>query len=61
MRFVDLVDFFSRLVDFSQEQNQILRLQTSFCQFQTWLLPGLRFHIGILAEKSTQSTFKQTE
>ena len=34
--------FKCRLVDFSQEQNQILRLQTSFCQFQTWLLPGLR-------------------
>ena len=30
-----------RLVDFSQEQNQILRLHTSFRQFQTWLLPGL--------------------
>ena len=34
--------FKCRLIDFSQEQNQILRLQTSFCQFQTWLLPGLR-------------------
>ena len=31
-----------RLVGFSQEQNQILRLQASFHQFQTWLLPGLR-------------------
>ena len=34
--------FKCRLVGFSQEQNQILRLQTNFCQFQTWLLPGLR-------------------
>ena len=34
--------FKCRLVDFSQEQNQILKLQTSFHQFQTWLLPGLR-------------------
>ena len=35
-------DGICRLVNFSQEQNQILRLQTSFHQFQTWLLPGLR-------------------
>ena len=34
--------FKCRWVDFSQEQNQILRLQTNFHQFQTWLLPGRR-------------------
>ena len=26
----------------SQEQNLFLNFETSFCQFPTWLLPGLR-------------------
>ena len=28
----------------SQEQNLFLNFETSFCQFPTWLLPGLRYN-----------------
>ena len=34
--------FKCRLVDFLNNRIKFLRLQTSFHQFQTWLLPGLR-------------------